>query len=1424
MVKRGRFVAFLCLLVVFAVSAGSRLTVNAGSGQTGPRLQAPRAVAAPLPRFESRLIHPFDPASDSSPEAGTGVATGDFNGDGIPEFAVLGDGSVTFYQGTSAGEFLPGSTSIATGINTIAAADIDRDGWTELLELNSQTGTLMVYGDGRSPGRMQSWSTASDWQLRGLLSVVSGATRLATGDVNGDGFQDVLALGPQQFTLLLGSTEGLTQAGTWSAPSGSQLRDAAFDTQGNRILMADEGGQQVLVWQFQASQIEVAANLPLGISVTALVVGDLNGDGQPDVVAASQEGFLAVALGKPDGSFETSKLFPSRAGTTRMELAQVNTDGWVDILLNDATGRIAAAFGTGDGGFAAPVLIGQAGQAKAWVSTRINADAFSDMATVNQTGLSFIVTQPQATLTVTTVQDNGDNNSPTPGSLRKAILDSIANGGPDSIVFNIPVGQATNGIFIIKPPIPLPAVSGGATTIDGSTQRTNTSTDTNPSGPEIFIDGSTQGVTVGLVLNSGSNVVREIGIGKTNGPGIQITGAGVINNSIEGCYIGTNSDATAAQGNQVGIDVRNGASSNAIGGATAAARNIISGNSNFGIVFDGAGTTNNSIRNNVIGLNRAEAAAVGNNGGISIQAGSSNNIIGGLGTSDGNTIAGNVTPARPDILITGTGTISNSVQGNRIGTNAARATLSAGGDTIRISGNASLNQIGSTSSGGGNLIGFSGGNGVTVGDSPADANTLRNTIQRNTIFGASGLPIDLGGDGATNNDSGDTDSGPNGLQNRPVIGSVTLSGANLVISGSLDTPNPNTATIEIYADFAAIANPPTPANQVFLITATPQANGTFTATVAAPSGSFTVSSNATDALGNTSEFSAGVSVTTLPDLLPQNLGVNPNIIAAGGTVTVSFTVRNQGNAPTTVTSTASIVLSTDNVIDSTDIQIGTISTQPLAASGTVNLTASSLTIPAGTPTGARFIGVIVDSGNAVSESSETNNTASVSLTIAAPKPDLAVGALSLSSAATPPGGAVTVNLTVSNRGTGNAAASVTQVRLSTDGTIGPEDALLANINTGSIVGGASLPLTMTVTIPTSVAPGSYFIGVVLDSANSNDEADETNNSGSVPFLVSGLPDLIVETLNVNPLNVAPGGNLTISFNIRNQGSTAAPSTTHDVLLSLDNTIRNGEDLLLVSRPTGTLAPAEVSTVTVTITLPANVGPGAKFIGVIADSGNLVGEANENNNIRSTPIAVVDAVPPTASLLRPKGGETLAAGRAFDRIEWTAGDDIGIASQELRLSTDGGLTFPSVITTGIAGDVRSFVWPIPTGLNTATARVQVVVKDAAGNQATSASPQNFLIAPPPVIVTGFKLGGSGKFVFVVANSNIQAGAKLRVTVGTTTETFDMTVKPTKILVKGDVRSTPGNKTTLDLLPKGTQSTLVVVNPNGVTSDPVAFTAP
>src|SRR5262249_993676 len=111
-----------------------------------------------------------------------------------------------------------------------------------------------------------------------------------------------------------------------------------------------------------------------------------------------------------------------------------------------------------------------------------------------------------AVITVTTVEDNGNNESPTPGSLREAILMSNTSAGVfDTINFSIGTGLQT-----IQPRGALPEITDPVL-IDGTSQPMG---DALPGVPRIELDGSRTFRSHGLVLNTGDSTIRGLAINR----------------------------------------------------------------------------------------------------------------------------------------------------------------------------------------------------------------------------------------------------------------------------------------------------------------------------------------------------------------------------------------------------------------------------------------------------------------------------------------------------------------------------------------------------------------------------------------------------------------------------------------------------------------------------------------------------------------------------------------------------------------------------------------------------------------------------------------------------------------------------------------------------------------------------------------------
>ena len=513
-----------------------------------------------------------------------------------------------------------------------------------------------------------------------------------------------------------------------------------------------------------------------------------------------------------------------------------------------------------------------------------------------------------ATFTVTNTNDAGQ------GSLRQAILNVNANGGQHVINFAIGNGGSVQTIapVSILPAISNTVTIDGYTQ-PGSSMNTLTNGDnavllirldgiavTNsfPAALQFYSSGNVvRGLVIvrfwdGLVFygSSGSVVSGNFigydtdGIARGNtGNGVYITsalfersggnmiggttpaarnvisgnGTGVFmwpervgGNFVRGNFIGTDATGTLPRTNTHGIFIQ-GSTNNLIGGTSASARNIISGNGNTGITVLGA--LGNVIQGNFVGTDVSGTADVGNSFyGIKVQD-FGNSTVGGGAVGAGNLISGNDGVGL--FLLGGT---NNVVQGNYIGTDVTGSTqISNKTDGVYVQGG-SRSSIGGTGPREANIIRFNGAAGVDVFGSD------RIAVRGNQISANGGLGIDLAFTGVLTNDIGDADTGSNQQQNYPDLSVATGSAFHTFVQGTLSSATNATFLIDFYASGSADSSG-YGEGDAFLGTATvqtgPDGSASFSITLAPPTPiGNVVTATATDTNNNTSEFSRAIVV------------------------------------------------------------------------------------------------------------------------------------------------------------------------------------------------------------------------------------------------------------------------------------------------------------------------------------------------------------------------------------------------------------------------------------------------------------------------------------------------------------------------------------------------------------------------------------
>ena len=387
-------------------------------------------------------------------------------------------------------------------------------------------------------------------------------------------------------------------------------------------------------------------------------------------------------------------------------------------------------------------------------------------------------------------------------TLRAAIQEANDTAGTDTIRFAI--GGPAGEVRTISPTSELPSITQPVT-IDGYTQSgasENTAT-----------DGTTNAVL--LIELNGGNMPAGI-----EGNGFTITGGGT---TIRGLVINRFKQEDVADFDGNGIFLPNLAPN-----------------------------TNNVIEGNFIGTDATGTQDLGNEeSGVLAFNQSTGNRIGGPDADDRNLISGN---GRDGV---GADSSENTIQNNLIGTDEeGTADLGNGGNGVEISGSGNLVTK--------NHVAFNGKDGFS--DAVEVFSGTGNSILNNAIFSNAGLGINLVGgsenaSGATANDPPpDSDTGPNNLQNKPVLTSATNSSTKTTIKGKLNSTPNTTFKVQFFS------NPSGNQGKKFVgsknVTTGADGKVSFTKAInpAIPARQ-AVTATATDPASNTSEFSDSVQVS-----------------------------------------------------------------------------------------------------------------------------------------------------------------------------------------------------------------------------------------------------------------------------------------------------------------------------------------------------------------------------------------------------------------------------------------------------------------------------------------------------------------------------------------------------------------------------------
>jgi subtilase family serine protease len=188
--------------------------------------------------------------------------------------------------------------------------------------------------------------------------------------------------------------------------------------------------------------------------------------------------------------------------------------------------------------------------------------------------------------------------------------------------------------------------------------------------------------------------------------------------------------------------------------------------------------------------------------------------------------------------------------------------------------------------------------------------------------------------------------------------------------------------------------------------------------------------------------------------------------------------------------------------------------------------------------------------------------------------------------------------------------------LSSDNVITTADKYLGAVYlSAGLAAGASSTATVSITVPTSVLAGTYYVGAYADYSGGVTESNETNNGLATTGTVIVPPsDLIMTAVSTTATTVTRPNNITISYTVKNQGGGGAAGPFYvGLYLSTDSVITTADKYLGSAYLSAGLAAGASSSGNISVSVPTSIPAGTYYVGAYADYSGVVAETSETNN-------------------------------------------------------------------------------------------------------------------------------------------------------------------------------------------------------------------
>lgn len=339
-----------------------------------------------------------------------------------------------------------------------------------------------------------------------------------------------------------------------------------------------------------------------------------------------------------------------------------------------------------------------------------------------------------------------------------------------------------------------------------------------------------------------------------------------------------------------------------------------------------------------------------------------------------------------------------------------------------------------------------------------------------------------------------------------------------------------------------------------------------------------------------------------------------SVVTAGNSITMNAIVGNWSTAAYNGSASYTYRLSTNDFISTADTSLASGSfSYNYGTTGSVYAPTRTLTIPKSTPSGTRWIGLLLDHTDASASNNDSSGQDAWEITVNGVA-DPAITAFQNSTGSFFHGSSIQVQGIIENLG-GDPSNSITMsVRASSNTILSTGDPELGSFVYSGLSGGQSFTTPAeSVSLPSSLAEGPWYIGIIISCSDDTDNSTNSNYwLNPSPIQVQGRPDVAVSNFNANNGNFYHGQTVPVTaFTLSNVGTSDTGSIPVQVRVSTNNIISSGDTLTNADSIVGSIIPGGSSNYTWGFQVPAALAPGNYYSGLYVPA--LTNEIVTNNN-------------------------------------------------------------------------------------------------------------------------------------------------------------------------------------------------------------------